>query len=103
VHHATNPQYLDANYAGVLIIWDHLFGTFVAEDDKNPPRYGVIANLGVFNPLRIAFHEWVGMWRDVRSARNLKESLGYMFGPPGWSPDGSRLTSKTIKARAKID
>lgn len=102
VHHATNPRYLDANYAGVLIIWDRLFGTFVAEDDKEPLRYGIIANLGVFNPVRIAFHEWLGMARDVRSARNFQEILGYMFGPPGWSPDGSRLTTAQLKAEAGL-
>jgi sterol desaturase/sphingolipid hydroxylase (fatty acid hydroxylase superfamily) len=97
VHHATNPRYLDANYAGVLIIWDRLFGTFIAERDEEPCAYGVVSNLGTFNPLRIAFHEWGGMVRDVASARGMKDVLGYVFGPPGWSPDGSRRTSKSIK------
>lgn len=97
VHHATNPQYLDANYAGVLIIWDRLFGTFVPEDDKEKPRYGIIANLGTFNPFRVAFHEWAGIWRDVTHAKSLREVLGFLFGPPGWSPDGSRKTSRSIK------
>lgn len=97
VHHATNPRYLDANYAGVLIIWDRMFGTFVPERDDDKPRYGIISNLGSFNPFRIAFHEWAGIFRDVRSARSVREVAGYMLGPPGWSPDGSRRTSKTIK------
>jgi sterol desaturase/sphingolipid hydroxylase (fatty acid hydroxylase superfamily) len=98
VHHATNPRYLDANYAGVLIIWDRLFGTFVPEDETDKPCYGVISNLATFNPLRIAFHEWAGMVRDVFSARSVKDVFLYMFGPPGWSPDGSRKTSARIKA-----
>ncbi|NWG54334.1 MAG: sterol desaturase family protein [Hydrogenophilaceae bacterium] len=98
VHHATNPRYLDANYAGVLIIWDRLFGTFVAERADDPPRYGIISNLGTFNPIRVAFHEWAGIFRDVRSARSVGEVIGYVFGPPGWSPDGSRKTSASIKA-----
>jgi sterol desaturase/sphingolipid hydroxylase (fatty acid hydroxylase superfamily) len=97
VHHATNAQYLDANYAGVLIIWDRLFGSFVPEDDKEKPRYGIISNLGTFNPFRVAFHEWVGIWRDVTHAKSLHDAFGYMFGPPGWSPDGSRKTSHSIK------
>lgn len=101
VHHAVNPHYLDANYAGVLIIWDRIFGTFVGEDEKNPPVYGIIANLGAFNPLRIAFHEWAGIWRDWRRARNAREILLYAFGAPGWSPDGSRLTTRAIKAGAR--
>lgn len=96
VHHGTNPKYLDANYAGVLIIWDRLFGTFVQEEER--PTYGIIANLGTLNPFRIAFHEWAGIARDVASARSLKEVGGYLFGPPGWSPDGSRKTSASLKA-----
>ncbi|MEM9169962.1 MAG: sterol desaturase family protein [Pseudomonadota bacterium] len=99
VHHATNPRYLDANYAGTLIIWDRLFGTFVPEDAAERPRYGIVKQLATFNPLKIAFHEWIAIARDVLSARSLKEAWGYTFGPPGWSPDGSRLTSAAIKDR----
>ena len=99
VHHATNPRYLDSNYAGVLIIWDKLFGTFVAEREDDKPRYGIISNLTTFNPIRIAFHEWAGMARDVGRARNWSERWGYILGPPGWSPDGSRETSASIKQR----
>lgn len=98
VHHATNPKYLDANYAGVLIIWDRMFGTFVREDANEKPRYGIVSQLGTFNPFRVAFHEWIGIWRDVTRARSLGEVFGYMFGPPGWSPDGSRKTSASLKA-----
>ncbi|MBX3511406.1 MAG: sterol desaturase family protein [Hyphomonadaceae bacterium] len=98
VHHATNAKYLDANYAGVLIIWDRLFGTFVPEDDAERPRYGIISQLGTFNPFRVAFHEWAGIFRDVSRAKSLREVAGYVFGPPGWSPDGSRKTSASIKA-----
>ncbi len=99
VHHATNPKYLDANYAGTLIIWDRMFGTFVEEDAREKPRFGIIKNLGTFNPLVISFHEWIGIAKDLLSAKSLNEALGYMFGPPGWSPDGSRLTSAKIKER----
>ncbi|MES1201358.1 MAG: sterol desaturase family protein [Pseudomonadota bacterium] len=98
VHHATNPKYLDANYAGVLIIWDRIFGTYVREDENEKPHYGVVSNLGTFNPFRVAYHEWIGIARDVASAKSMREVLGYMFGPPGWSPDGSRKTTRSIKA-----
>lgn len=98
VHHATNPQYLDANYAGVLIVWDRLFATFVREDENIAIRYGIIAQLGTFNPFRVAFHEWAGIFRDLASSKSPREVLGYLFGPPGWSPDGSRKTSASIKA-----
>ncbi|NBB15895.1 sterol desaturase family protein [Caulobacter sp. SLTY] len=99
VHHARNPRYLDANYAGILIIWDKLFGTFIPETDEEPPRYGLVKNLGDFNILRVAFHEWIGIGKDLMTARSPREVLGYLFGPPGWSPDGSRETSKTLKAK----
>jgi sterol desaturase/sphingolipid hydroxylase (fatty acid hydroxylase superfamily) len=99
VHHATNPDYLDANYAGTLIIWDRMFGTFVRESDAEKPRYGIVKNLGTFNPLVISFHEWIGMFNDVRTSKSLKEALAYLFAPPGWSPDGSRMTTDAIKAR----
>jgi hypothetical protein len=99
VHHARNPRYLDSNYAGILIIWDRMFGTFVAERDDEPCRYGIVRNLGDFNILRVAFHEWMAIGRDLVTARSVRDVLGYLFGPPGWSPDGSRDTSKTLKAR----
>jgi sterol desaturase/sphingolipid hydroxylase (fatty acid hydroxylase superfamily) len=99
VHHATNPRYLDRNYAGVFIIWDRLFGTFEPETDAEEIRYGIVRNLGTHNPLTICLHEWWGIIKDVRSARSLRDALGYWLGPPGWSPDGSRDTSATLKAR----
>lgn len=98
VHHAINPRYLDANYAGVLIIWDRLFGTFIPERKDEQIRYGIVSQLGTFNPFRVAFHEWAGIVRDVASAKSLRDVWGYVFGPPGWSPDGSRKTSASIKA-----
>ena len=100
VHHAVNPRYLDRNYAGILIIWDRMFGTFVPEDDAEPCRYGIVKQIGTFNPLRIAFHEWSDMLGDLRRARSLREAAGYVLGPPGWSPDGSRRTSAQIRAGA---
>jgi len=99
VHHARNARYLDANYAGILIIWDRMFGTFIPEDDAEPCRYGLVHNLGDFNILRVAFHEWIGIGKDLLGARSPRDVVGYLFGPPGWSPDGSRDTSATLKAK----
>ena len=99
VHHGRNPKYLDANYAGVFIIWDRLFGTFVPEDDAEPVEYGLVRNLGTFNPLRVAFHEWIALFRDLlRPGIGWKARLAYALKPPGWSHDGSRLTTDRIKA-----
>jgi sterol desaturase/sphingolipid hydroxylase (fatty acid hydroxylase superfamily) len=105
VHHARNPRYLDANYAGILIVWDRLFGTFIPETKAEPCRYGTVKNLASFNLLTNVFHEWIGIGRDLVGARTPREALGYLFGPPGWSPDGSRDTSRTLKAkwRARVE
>ncbi|GCD79403.1 sterol desaturase family protein [Schleiferia thermophila] len=98
VHHSSQPDYLDRNHAGIFIIWDRIFGTFVAEKQK--PVYGLTKNINTYNPLKIAFHEWADLWRDVRNAPDFKSALMYLFGPPGWSHDGSRLTSKQIRQLA---
>ncbi len=98
VHHGRNARYLDANYAGVFIIWDRMFGTFVPELEDDKVDYGLVHNLGTFNPLRVAFHEWLGIFRDVRQpGLSLRQRLMYMLAPPGWSHDGSRDTSRAIK------
>ncbi|GAB3885167.1 sterol desaturase family protein [Spirosoma agri] len=96
VHHGSDLDYLDKNHAGVLIIWDRLFGTFAHERDR--PTYGLTANVGSHNPVRIAFHEWLAIGQDVRKAGSIKQALGYMFGPPGWSHDGSRKTTKQLRS-----
>ncbi|MEO9129845.1 MAG: sterol desaturase family protein [Sphingomonas sp.] len=99
VHHATNPRYLDRNYAGVFIVWDKWFGSFEPERDEDAPRYGIVKNLGSFNLLWAAFHEWIGIAKDVWAAPGLRAKLGYLVMPPGWSHDGSRDTSEIIKER----
>ena len=100
VHHATNPRYLDRNYAGVFIVWDKLFGTFEAERprDEEPIRYGIVKQLGSFNLLWAVFHEWIGMLGDIWRAP-WKHKLSYLLREPGWSHDGSRETSDMIRAR----
>ncbi len=98
VHHATNPLYLDRNYAGTFIIWDRLLGTFQQEQDDQRIRYGIVRQLGSFNLLWAVFHEWIGIARDVRSAP-WRHKFSYMWREPGWSHDGSRETSDMIRQR----
>ena len=98
VHHATNPRYLDRNYAGIFILWDRLFGTFVAETLEDPCRYGLVHNIGTFNPLRIAVHEWVAILADLKRARSWRARLVFLFGVPGRSLDGSRQTADELRA-----
>jgi len=98
VHHGANPRYLDRNYAGVLMVWDRWFGTFEAERDDERPDYGLVRNVGSFNPLWIAFHEWVAMGRDLLGARSLREAVGLTLGPPGWRADGRGETTDALRA-----
>ncbi len=100
VHHGRNARYLDANYAGVFIIWDKMFGTFVPEQADEKPDYGLVHNIATFNPLRVAFHEWVALFGDVtQPGLSLRQRLSYAFGPPGYSHDGSRDTTREIKTK----
>lgn len=86
VHHASNARYIDRNHAGTLILWDRLFGSFEPEDMHDPPVYGLTKNINTYNPLRIAFHEWIDIWNDLRRAANWKQRLLSVFGPPGRKP-----------------
>ena len=97
VHHATNPRYLDRNYAGVFIVWDKLFGTFEPEVSGEKIRYGIVKQLGSFNLLWSVFHEWIGIAQDMWRAP-WKHKLSYLLREPGWTHDGSRETSDQIRA-----
>jgi len=101
VHHGSDLDYLDKNHAGVLIIWDRLFGTFIEE--KHRPTYGLTTNINSHNPVRIAFHEWAAIGRDVSRAGSVRNALGYIFGPPGWSHDGSRKTTRQLRETTRQD
>jgi sterol desaturase/sphingolipid hydroxylase (fatty acid hydroxylase superfamily) len=100
VHHAANLDYLDANYGGVLLVFDRLFGTWVPERDDLPCRYGLVEPLTSRNPFRIAFFQWVALLRDLRGARSPRAVAGYLFGPPGWAPDGPGTPTEALRACA---
>ncbi len=95
VHHGTNLLYLDKNHAGILIIWDRMFGTF--QPEIFTPTYGLTKNVQTFNPVKIAFFEWINIAKDLRKANSIKHLWGYLFKPPGWSHDGSSKTTKQLR------
>ncbi len=99
VHHGTDLEYLDKNHAGIFIIWDRMFGTFEAE--KKHPTYGLTKNVNTFNPVKVAFGEWVEISKDVIKTKNAKNIFNYIFGAPGWSHDKSKLTTKEMRASAQ--
>ncbi len=84
VHHGANKQYLDKNYGGILIVWDKLFGTF--EPEVRRIKYGLTKNINTFNPIKVGYHEFVDIARDVRRSGSIREGLRAVFGPPGWTP-----------------
>ncbi len=94
VHHAQNVEYLDKNHGGFLNIFDKIFGTFKELDDDIDVKYGVIHAPNSHNPVVILTHEFKDIYNDVKKAKKLSHALMYIFGPPGWSPDGSTLTVK---------
>jgi sterol desaturase/sphingolipid hydroxylase (fatty acid hydroxylase superfamily) len=97
VHHAMNVVYLDRNHAGILIIWDRMFGTFMAEDPEIPVIYGITTNINTYNPLKIATHEFGNLYRDLKKAPNFASKLKYLFAPPGWSHDRKTLTADQMR------
>ncbi|MBS0519969.1 MAG: sterol desaturase family protein [Proteobacteria bacterium] len=100
VHHARNPEYLDANYGGVLIVFDRLFGTYIEERKDLPCEYGLVTRVTTYNPVLINLQPWIGLAKDLLGARSLGEVWGYLFGAPGWRPDGQGLTTAELRARA---
>lgn len=101
VHHASNPKYLDKNMGMFLIVWDKIFGTFqreLPEEQYGALKYGLTKNIEEYNAVNIVFHEWKQLWKDIRRKDiGFKEKWKYIFGPPGWSHDGSRLTSEQMR------
>jgi sterol desaturase/sphingolipid hydroxylase (fatty acid hydroxylase superfamily) len=97
VHHARNPEYLDANFGGVLVVFDRLFGTYVAERADLPCEYGLVTPVTTYNPVLINFQPWVELAKDLAGARSMREVWGYLFGAPGWRPDGQGLTTAELR------
>jgi len=84
VHHASNKEYLDKNFGGVLILFDRLFGTYAPERADMPIKYGLVGHAPSHNPFIIALGEWRDIMRDVVKARTWRERYQLAFGRPGW-------------------
>lgn len=102
VHHGSNAKYLDRNMGMFLIIWDKLFGTFQKELPPGiyqPIRYGLTKNIEDPNAITVIFHEWKQIWLDMtQPGISWRSRIHYLFGQPGWSHDGSRHTSRQMRA-----
>lgn len=95
VHHSSDIEYLDKNYAGILIIWDKLFGTYKEETFK--PKYGLTEDIKSYNPIEVEFHEWKNLFSDVKKTDKLKDRIHYFLDSPGWRHDGSTKTTKQLQ------
>ena len=102
VHHGGNLEYLDCNYGGLTLIFDRIFGTYRAERDEVPVRYGLVEPLNTNNPFKIALFQFEPLIRDLRGARSVREVLGYLLGPPGWKPAGQGNTTESMRRAAGI-
>ena len=98
VHHASNTIYLDKNMGMCLIIWDKLFGTFQKELPEEPVVYGLTKPLdNPHHPVKVVFHEWESIGKDLKKKTSVSNKLKYLFMPPGWSHDGSTKTAKELR------
>ena len=100
VHHGSDLIYLDKNYAGSMIIWDRLFGTFQPEEAT--PHYGLTKKIQSSNPFIIVFHEWINMFKDIKKSKSFDNCWNYFFNAPGWSKDGSSKTTRQLRAGATV-
>lgn len=94
VHHASNAEYIDRNYGGVLIVFDRMFGTFRETIPDVPMRYGLVHPIRSYNPIRVAFHSWLGMFRDLRAAHDWRTVTKIVLGPPEYTPEVSLVSTK---------
>jgi alkylglycerol monooxygenase len=84
VHHGRNPKYIDKNHAGSLIIWDRMFGTFQAEEER--PTYGITKPINSWNPIFANFSHYVEMGKDLKQIPGWGDRIKYLFMKPGWLP-----------------
>lgn len=104
VHHASNIPYLDKNMGMCLIIWDRLFGTFTEEMQDEPPVFGLMTPIeDPHHPIKIVTHEWQAIGKDLARKTSFLNKLHYLFRAPGWSHDGSSVTSEALQQRYWIE
>jgi sterol desaturase/sphingolipid hydroxylase (fatty acid hydroxylase superfamily) len=84
VHHGSDQVYLDRNYAGILIIWDRMFGTF--QPELHRPAYGLTYRVDTYNLIRLQYGHYAALWHDVRAAPSWGTRMRYLFMPPDWQP-----------------
>ena len=103
VHHARNIEYMDKNHGGILNIFDRIFGTWKELDNSIDIEYGVSTPPNSYNLIVILTHEYQNIWKDLKKSKNWYHKFMYIFGPPGWSHDGSTLTIKQMRRKMRLE
>ena len=98
---------LDKNYAGVLIIWDRMFGTFAQERKDEKIVYGLVDQPQFFNPMQHQIFYYGKVLEKAGSMTTLTDKVkAFVFGP-GWFPGTERLGDSNgvpeIQHRQKYD
>lgn len=101
VHHAINPQYLDRNYAGILIIWDRMFGTFEPEVER--PVYGTTKPLGSYNAVWANLDQVVAVGRKALRVKGVGHKLRALFSHPAWGPNGNEQPLDKVQLQQRAD
>ena len=86
IHHAKNQEYIDANYGGVFIIWDRIFGTYIAEKQEVEPVYGTVKPLNSWNPVWANFQVFYQMVQDTVYTEKIADKIKVWYGPTSWRP-----------------
>lgn len=103
VHHSCNTEYLDRNHGGILTIWDRIYGTWQEPIKGLVPKFGISHDPDTHNPVTHNLFEFQEIWRDLKKSPRLKDKLMYIFGPPGWSHDGSSKTSHELQQELRAE
>jgi sterol desaturase/sphingolipid hydroxylase (fatty acid hydroxylase superfamily) len=102
VHHASNLEYLDGNYGGVLVVFDHMFGTYIPERDAVVIQYGWVEPIHTRNVFKLQATPWIDLFKDLRKARSVREVVGLLCMPPGWRADGQGSTTEQLRHGAVV-
>jgi sterol desaturase/sphingolipid hydroxylase (fatty acid hydroxylase superfamily) len=102
VHHASNVEYLDGNYGGVLVVFDHLFGTYIPECQDVAIQYGWVEPIHTRNVFKLQAAPWIDLFKDLRKARSVREVAGLFCMPPGWRADGLGSTTEQLRHGAVV-
>ena len=105
VHHAKNPEYIDANYGGVFILWDRMFGTYIEEKENIKPVYGTVKALESWNPIWANIEVFYYMLLDSVRTKKWSDKIKVWYAPTYWRPEdvAKEYPSKPVNLKTKYN